>query len=326
MNKEKFKSSLHRLHLTINGEKNMNPHLIGETAALCTSVLWTMSSILLASAGKKIGALSVNTIRVSTAILLICVTHFIIFGTVFPMATRFQWYYLSFSGFLGLALGDFGYLGSLVLIGPRRGVLLASMAPVFSTISAYFILDETLEFQTLIGIFITLLGIIIVVIEREKNSISSIPEEKKILGIFFGLVGSIGQGVGYTISKYGMVSLESIPLNPLSATLIRMISATLIVWIIFIFIKKPSGILKLYTDRKAMMLTMGGAGTGPFLGVWLSMIAVTYTAAGVASTLTSLMPILVIPSVWILYGEKTNLRGILGAVIAVVGVTILFMK
>lgn len=75
--------------------------------------------------------------------------------------SEFQW-------FLGLALGDFGYLGSLVLIGPRRGVLLASMAPVFSTISAYFILDETLEFQTLIGIFITLLGIIIVVIEREK--------------------------------------------------------------------------------------------------------------------------------------------------------------
>jgi len=303
----------------------MDPHLIGETAALCTSMLWTMSSILLASAGKRIGALSVNTVRISIAIVLIIATHFIIFGRVFPMATGPQWFYLGLSGFLGLAIGDLGYLGSLVLIGPRKGVLIASMAPVFSTISAYFILGETLEFQALIGILLTLLGIFIVIIEREKNSTSNIPGKKNILGVFFGLIGSIGQGVGLTLSKYGMLSVESTPLNPLSATLIRMISAAFIIWIVFIIVKRPSNIIGLCKDKKAILLTAGGAGTGPFLGVWLSMVAVTYTVAGVASTLMSLMPILVIPVVWVLYKEKTNLRGILGAVIAVAGVAILFI-
>ncbi len=299
----------------------MEPHLIGETAALSTSMLWTVSSILLSSAGKRIGVLSVNAIRISIAVLLIGTAHLIIFGTFLPMATRPQWIYLSLSGFLGLAIGDLGYLGSLVLIGPRKGVLLASMAPIFSTISAYFILGEILGPWTLSGIFLTLLGIIIVIMEKKSNT-GNISEGNRILGVFSGLIGAIGQGVGLTLSKYGMVNIESTPLNPLSAALIRMISAVFIIWIVFVIFKKPFSVIR---DKKAMMLTTGGAVTGPFLGVWLSMIAVTYTVAGVASTLMSLMPVLIIPVVWILYKEKTNLRGILGALIAVIGVAILFM-
>ena len=299
----------------------MEPHLIGETAALSTSMLWTVSSILLSSAGKRIGVLSVNAIRISIAVLLIGTAHLIIFGTFLPMATRPQWIYLSLSGFLGLAIGDLGYLGSLVLIGPRKGVLLASMAPIFSTISAYFILGEILGPWTLSGIFLTLLGIIIVIMEK-KSDTGNISEGNRILGVFSGLIGAIGQGVGLTLSKYGMVNIESTPLNPLSAALIRMISAVFIIWIVFVIFKKPFSVIR---DKKAMMLTTGGAVTGPFLGVWLSMIAVTYTVAGVASTLMSLMPVLIIPVVWILYKEKTNLRGILGALIAVIGVAILFM-
>ena len=299
----------------------MEPHLIGETAALSTSMLWTVSSILLSSAGKRIGVLSVNAIRISIAVLLIGTAHLIIFGTFLPMATRPQWIYLSLSGFLGLAIGDLGYLGSLVLIGPRKGVLLASMAPIFSTISAYFILGEILGPWTLSGIFLTLLGIIIVIMEKKSNT-GNISEGNRILGVFSGLIGAIGQGVGLTLSKYGMVNIESTPLNPLSAALIRMISAVFIIWIVFVIFKKPFSVIR---DKKAMILTTGGAVTGPFLGVWLSMIAVTYTVAGVASTLMSLMPVLIIPVVWILYKEKTNLRGILGALIAVIGVAILFM-
>lgn len=299
----------------------MEPHLIGETAALSTSMLWTVSSILLSSAGKRIGVLSVNAIRISIAVLLIGTAHLIIFGTFLPMATRSQWIYLSLSGFLGLAIGDLGYLGSLVLIGPRKGVLLASMAPIFSTISAYFILGEILGPWTLSGIFLTLSGIIIVIMEKKSNT-GNISEGNRILGVFSGLIGAIGQGVGLTLSKYGMVNIESTPLNPLSAALIRMISAVFIIWIVFVIFKKPFSVIR---DKKAMMLTTGGAVTGPFLGVWLSMIAVTYTVAGVASTLMSLMPVLIIPVVWILYKEKTNLRGILGALIAVIGVAILFM-
>jgi drug/metabolite transporter (DMT)-like permease len=55
------------------------------------------------------------------------------------------------------------------------------------------------------------------------------------------------------------------------------------------------------------------------------MVAVTYAETGVAQTLMSLMPVLIIPAVWILYRQRTSWRGILGAVIAVFGVSILFL-
>ena len=55
------------------------------------------------------------------------------------------------------------------------------------------------------------------------------------------------------------------------------------------------------------------------------MVAVTYANVGVAQTLMSLMPIIIIPVMWISYKEKTSIRGILGAIIAIFGVAILFL-
>ena len=53
--------------------------------------------------------------------------------------------------------------------------------------------------------------------------------------------------------------------------------------------------------RDGMKNTALGAFIGPFLGITLSMVAVTYTETGIAQTLMSLMPVLIIPTVWIVY-------------------------
>ncbi len=78
-------------------------------------------------------------------------------------------------------------------------------------------------------------------------------------------------------------------------------------------------------SRKGMELTLVAAFIGPFLGVTLSMVAVTYAEAGIAQTLLSLMPVMIIPLVWILYGQRTSWRGIVGALVAILGVSILFL-
>jgi drug/metabolite transporter (DMT)-like permease len=304
-------------------------HLIGETAAVCTSVLWTLTSVFFASASRRIGALSVNAYRIVVAVILLGSTHLIAFGTLEPSANNAQWFYMGLSGIIGLALGDFGYFSALALIGPRRGVLLMSMAPIFSSLSAYFILDEILSLWAIIGIAITLAGVCVVILEREEeNSQVPLSRRQKTLGVLLGLGGSLGQGIGIVISKYGMMAVAddpSVPLNPLSATLIRMLTATISIWLFVITTGRLSNVVHTSKDRKGMARTIGGAMTGPFLGVWLSMVAVTYTAAGVAATLMSLMPVMIIPVVWILYKEKTSWRGILGSGIAVIGVAILFL-
>ena len=137
-------------------------------------------------------------------------------------------------------------------------------------------------------------------------------------------MGSAGQGIGLVLSKYGMLNAaDGAPLSPLSASLIRMLAAPAF-FVIFIALAGRAGAMKrALDDRRGMGMTIVGTVIGPFLGVWVSMVAVANADAGVAATLMSLMPVFVIPVVWLLYGQRTSPRGVLGAAVAILGVAIL---
>lgn len=303
--------------------------LLGEAAAVTTSTLWTGNSILFTSAGKRIGPISVNAIRIAIAVLLLSVTHIIFFGTIVPDANNAQWFWLGLSGVVGLGIGDFALFAAFVRIGPRKSLLLMSLAPVCSVILGYAVLQERLGFLTLAGIGITLLGIVIVIIEREDvtgKETGNPGQTRDMVGISLAVVGAVGQGVGLVIAKIGIFAEgESNPLDSLSATLMRMLIGAIFVWIVIAIWGRLSEIGKGLRDRRGVKLTAAGAFIGPFLGVWFSVIAVTHTEVGIASTLMSLMPVMIIPVVWVLYREKTNWRGIAGAVVAVIGVAIIFL-
>lgn len=302
---------------------------VGEISALLVSMLWTTCSVLFAAAGRRIGALSVNAYRIIMAVGLLGAVHLMRFGTLVPVASDSQWFYLGLSGVIGLALGDFGYFGALVLIGPRRGVLLMALAPIWSALTAYFILGEVLGTWTILGIGVTLTGVSIVVVEREdERDTNAIPQKQKVYGVLSGLGGSLGQGIGLVVSKYGMMVAGGPgagPLNPLSATLVRMVVAAAFVWVAVALWGRLPAVLRARRDGGAILRTFAGAASGPFAGVWLSMVAITFAQAGVAATLMALMPVMIIPVVRLVYGERTGTRGILGACTAVIGVAILFL-
>ena len=180
-----------------------------------------------------------------------------------------------------------------------------------------------------VGIAVTLAGVAWVILEKENAGSEPVVRGRtKVYGILLGLGGAVGQGVGLAISKYGITRAAAdpnFPLNPLSATLMRMLVAAVFLWIMIALAGKAPGVFRSFRDRKAMGQTLGGASMGPFMGVWLSMVAITYTYTGVAATLMSLMPVIVIPVIWILYRQRTSWRGLAGAAVAVAGVAILFM-
>jgi drug/metabolite transporter (DMT)-like permease len=173
---------------------------------------------------------------------------------------------------------------------------------------------------------VTLTGVVVVLLEREIA-----PEEKllsnkrRMWGILFGTISAMGQGLGVVLSKKGMYAGVTTAINPVSAALMRMLWAGPFVWACVIFAGKLPQAQRAAGNREGIKYTAAGAVVGPFLGMTLSMIAVANASAGVAQTLMSLMPVFIIPLIWIIYGEKTNMRGILGAIVAVVGVAILFL-
>ena len=305
----------------------MDPGVIGESAAVTTSFLWTFSSIFFTSAGKKIGSLSVNAYRTLMAIVLIAVTHVILLGTVVPLASIGQWFWMGLSGIVGLGIGDSGLFAAYLTIGPRRSLLLEGLAPIFAAVGAYLMLGETLPKMAILGIILTLIGVATVILESEERSgEAQLPSRRRAFGVFLGLVGAAGQGIGLALAKKGIDLNLGVALNPLSATLMRLLVGALFIWILSLVAGKMPDLLRASRNRIGMRDTAAASVLGPYLGITLSMVAVTLTETGVAQTLLSLMPVMIIPVVWILYGQRTSRRAMIGAVVAVLGVAIIFLS
>ena len=304
----------------------MDGQLLGETAALGASVLWTFTSIAFTVASRKVGPLNVNMWRMAFALGLLAITHIIVLGTLLPAANSAQWFYMGLSGIIGLALGDLGYFGGLMILGPRRGTLLMATNPIFSALTGAVVLGEMLSSWAVLGIGVTLFGVTLVVLEKQDGAEPALTPRKNALGIVAGLVGSVGQGVGLVVSKYGMMDAATgDPLDPLSATLMRMVTASAFFFIAMLVMRKTREMKSALGDREGMKATVAGTVLGPYLGVWIFMLAVSNAKAGVVATLGSLMPVFIIPVVYVLYRQKTSWRGVLGAVIAITGVAILML-
>jgi drug/metabolite transporter (DMT)-like permease len=272
------------------------------------------------------GSLNVNAYRTVMATGFLIAAHVILLRTILPMASNVQWFWMGASGVVGLGIGDSALFAAYVTIGPRRSLLVYASAPIFAALSAYLMLGEIMPTLAIVGIAVTLAGIVIVVLEREERSGEiALSRKAKSYGVFFALIGAVGQGVGLALAKKGIDSNPQILLDPLSAALMRMILGALSLWLVMLSAGKLPGLRWAINSSQGMSETVAAAFIGPFLGVTLSMVAVTYAETGVAQTLMSLMPVLIIPAMWILYRQRTSWRGILGAVIAVFGVSILFL-
>jgi drug/metabolite transporter (DMT)-like permease len=112
----------------------------------------------------------------------------------------------------------------------------------------------------------------------------------------------------------------------LSATMIRMSVAMVILWL-WAAARGEAGhtIRRLRADGRASAAVLGGSFMGPFLGVWLSLVAVQATRVGIASTLMAMSPILSLPLVHWVFRERISSRAILGTLVAMSGVTLMIL-
>jgi drug/metabolite transporter (DMT)-like permease len=298
----------------------MNAHY-GEIAALGTAICWAFGSTLFAISGSRIGSINVNRGRLVVAAMLLSISHLIINGNLIPLeASPSRWLWLGLSGIIGFIIGDGMLLEAFVLIGPRLSMLLMSLVPIMSALLAWIFLGESLRFVEMTAIAITVGGIVWVVADKRKVSEKS-RHRKLFAGIALGLGGALGQTLGLVLSKKGLEG----GFPALTGNVIRVVSAVLILWLITAARGKASRTLSSYRDKKALMALSAGAFFGPFVGVWLSLVAIKYAKLGIAATLMSLTPIFLIPITKIAFDEKITLGAVLGTAIACAGVTILLL-
>jgi len=305
----------------------MSSH-IGEFAALLTTVFWTITALSFETASKRIGSMHVNLLRLGLAAIFLTIFSWFHRGMLLPMdADMHTLTWLALSGVVGFIIGDFCLFKAFEITGARVAMLMMTLAPVFAALAAWIIIGEVMSIKSLIAMIITLCGIALVIFTRTPATTIGVIQGKgsysmsyPVKGIVLGIIAAAGQGVGLVLSKYGMRDYDSF-----SSSQIRVISGFIGFAILFFVLGKYKELPGSFRDTKAMKWLVIGSIFGPFLGVSFSLMAVQHTNAGIAQTIMSLVPVLIIPPAVLINKEKVTAREIVGAVIAVCGVALFFI-
>jgi drug/metabolite transporter (DMT)-like permease len=168
------------------------------------------------------------------------------------------------------------------------------------------------------AIFVILGGIALVLLTRDVSG--DIKLAHPLPGILCAFAGAAGQAGGLVLSKIGVTGFD-----PFIATQIRIIAGLAGFFIAVLFMRNAGGVISSYRDANGVSYSALGAFFGPFLGVSLSLYSVKYADIGIASTLMSVVPVLLIPVSFFLYGERVRKMEIAGIIISMTGVAFLFL-
>jgi drug/metabolite transporter (DMT)-like permease len=299
---------------------------LGEFSALLTAIFWTVTSLSFESAGKRVGSLSVNLIRLILAFFLYAVYLKITRGMFLPLDAGLErWIWLSLSGLVGFVVGDLLLFQAFVVIGARISMLIMSLSPPITALISWLMLGEILTPMNWLGMTVTLTGIVMVVLKRGEKSGQGLLRRKivssySLKGILLALGGAAGQAAGLVLSKKGMGSYDAF-----ASSQIRVLSGLAGFLLIILVMKRWPMVARAFRNKPAMKRIVLGSVFGPFLGVSFSLLAVQHTRAGIAATIMAIVPVLIIPPAVILFKEKVNWKEIAGAIITVGGIMLFFL-
>ena len=303
---------------------------IGELISIGVAFSWTATALLSEFGSKRLGNLTLNVLRMSLALVFSLVLFGVVTGNPLPAGASTEaagWMLLS--GLVGYVIGDYCLFQCYIIIGSRYGQLFMTLAPLAAALMAWVTLGQQMTQMSIVAMLVTLFGISISVLGRGEHHKVSL--KLPLNGVLFAIGAAVCQGVGLVLSKIGMDHYElsaNMPdwLVPFSANFYRCI-AGIIGFGLLLYFRGEIGLLReAMHDRKGLSVATATTIFGPFVGVGFSLMAVQYTAAGVASTLMAMTPIIILlPSYW-LFHEKITWRAVLGAVISVFGVSLFFLE
>lgn len=306
----------------------------GEIISLVVAVSWTATALFADAATRRLGSLPLNIIRMILSLLLLGGTLWVALGSPYPVyADGATWFWLLLSGLVGYVFGDYCLFNSYALIGSRFGQLFMTLAPPVAAITGRIFLGESLSALAWLAMAITLVGIGMSIMSKGDDGRLSFKLPLK--GILFGIGAGVGQGVGLVLSKIGMNAYDlCVPADaptamsammPFASTFIRAVAGGAGFLLLMALRREFPMLGKAVRDGKGMGLASLTTICGPFIGVSLSLMAVQYTKAGIASTLMALTPVLIIWPHSLMFKQKVSAKEVVGAVVSIIGVALFFV-
>ncbi|MEQ2006978.1 MAG: DMT family transporter [Limisphaerales bacterium] len=309
-------------------------------AALAT-ILFAFSAVSGARVAKLMGGTEANFWRLCLATLfLAAMAH--AFGA--GLAGN-GFYIFILSGCIGFGLGDVSLFQAYPRLGSRLTILIVHcLAAPFAGLVEWLWLGTTLSVAQVMCGAVILSGVAVALAPTHETH-----EERRQfgIGIFFAVLGAIGQGGGVVLSRkaYELCRLAEQPMDGVTAAYQRILGGVIISGIALLVVKRQfffarAGGLQLPSDgatnptdgdckssaqstaekwRKSGKWIVFNALAGPTLGVSCYQWALKTTPSAVVLPIVALSPLVVMPFSRWLEQERPSKRSTLGAVIAVAG-------
>lgn len=295
--------------------------------AVLATILFAFSAVSGARVAKLMGGTEANFWRLCLAtIFLAAMAH--TFGA--GLAGN-GFYIFILSGCIGFGLGDVSLFQAYPRLGSRLTILIVHcLAAPFAGLVEWLWLGTTLSAAQMVCGAVILLGVAVALAPTHETH-----EERRQfgIGIFFAVLGAIGQGGGVVLSRraYELCRLAEQPIDGITAAYQRILGGVIISGLALLVVKRQfllasaeavtsSGDMSTAEKwRKSGKWIVFNALAGPTLGVSCYQWALKTTPSAVVLPIVALSPLVVMPFARWLEQERPTKRSTVGAVIAVAG-------
>lgn len=292
-----------------------------ELAALGAALCWAVTGVLSAGPAAAVGPFAFGLYRQGMVALILGLLVLATGRWSMPDGAMLP---LALSGIVGIFVGDTILYLSLVRLGPRRtGALFALNAPM-AALLGWALLGENLMPAAWLGIALCTAGVAVAVLGRPGRSGGHAFEAIRgpvWIGVAFGLLAALGQALGSLIARPVMAAGA----DPLTASLVRVAVAVpglAVLVALPIATTRPHGRL---SDRHALQILASGI-IAMVVGMTLLLYALQGGKVGIVSTLSALSPVLILPVLWLTTGARPSATSWAGALIAAVGMALIFLR
>ncbi len=286
--------------------------LVGACASVGCAWTWAVASLVFAAALRETSASAagLGVVKATIAGPLLVVVG-LVSGEGWPSVGD-QLGALVITSVLGLLVADTAWLMSLARLGVARGVLLIPLVPVTTAIVAWLVLGEQLGPVALVGGALTLVG---VVGASQRPSVEG-GGAMTVAGVVIGVVYVLSQAASNVLLKSVLQSAAAMHVASL-----RLLVGIPMLVVLVLCQGGLADVRPLLTRARLPMIVVASL-IGTMAGMWLGSVGTQRLPVAVATTLAATTP------VWALVllrlrGETVSVRAMVGAVLAIVGVSLL---
>lgn len=295
--------------------------LSGLVAALC----WTISSLMAPGLIQRFGTMRFNTVRIMIASVIL-----LFISLVTQRFNASLWLHVDLiilSGVLGIFLGDTMLFTAVHRLGPRRtGVIFATNAPM-SILLGWLFLNEHLSLNQLFACGLVLSGVVIAILFGKRQSLHAWEQTKGKLsiGILMALGGALGQASGALLSKPALLDGA----DPIAVSALRVTTgavALMLAYGLFYRHRQPEHAIPFSQLTRQDFIGIAALATiGMVIGMSVLVWGVGNANVGIVTTLSAVVPVLILPGLWITTGQRPTFGAWLGAILVVTGAALIIL-